>query len=140
MKRHDWILILPLLLLVTAAYAVDRRMKRVATVTPAECSIGAGDNLDLCAIWHHPKGGLVLEFGRPVKNAFFWLQGAETRVDVWLRREDIGDLGRVQTYLPNEGDDEMAIGISFDPPYIAVRLVGDLVTVEDVVYGRFKDD
>ena len=131
MKRNGWILML--LLLVATAYAVDRRTKRVATVTPAECNICCGDNLDLCAINNTPDG-LILEFGRPVSNAFFWLKGADSRIDVWLRREDIGT-DRVQTYLPDEGDDVLAIGIAFDPPYVAVRLIGDIVTVEDVVYS-----
>lgn len=135
MKRTNWILILTLLLVATA-YAVDRRVKgvaRVAAVTPAECSICCGDNLDLCAINNTPDG-LILEFGRPVSSAYFSLTGAGAQVDVWLRREDIGT-GRFQTFLPYEGDDEMARGISFDPPYVAVRLTGRTVAIKDIVYG-----
>ena len=136
MKRRfgGWVLVSALLICVGAAYAAGRQIKRAATVAPAECSICCGDNLDLCAINNTPDG-LILEFGRPVSNAFFWLKGSDARIDVWLRRQDIGNLDRAQTYLPNEGADEMGIGISFDPPYVAVRLVGHIVTVEDVVYG-----
>lgn len=103
------------------------------TAPPADCLIGFGDNLDLCGIHAHPEGGLVLEFGRPVRTAFYWLTGPDARVDIWLRREDVGNLGLAQTHTPIGG--ELYRGIGTDPPYAAVRLVGRIETIEDVVYG-----
>ncbi len=130
--------ILPLLLISLTVYAADRRVKRVATVTPAECLIGAGDNLDLCLI-RHTSEGLLLEFGRPAYQAYFDLIGPGARIEIWLRREDIGDLSRAQIYEPRRplGEGEIwGIGVGTDPPFVAVRLRGRIGTIEDVGYDR----
>ena len=136
-----WYLRLCLVLLcVVPLVLAGRQVKRVATVAPSDCLIGVGDNLDLCAIWHHPEGGLVLEFGRPVKTAFFWVigeDGEEPRVDVWLRRQDVGDLDKAVEPRPPVINGIIYTGKGYDPGFVAVRVVGTLFPksgIEDIAY------
>ena len=103
---------------------------------PDVCEIQMGDNLDLCLIRHTPEG-LLLEFGRPAYHAYFDLIGPGARVELWLRREDIGDLSRAQIWEPRRplGEGELwGIGVGTDPPFVAVRLRGRIGTIEDVGY------
>ncbi len=112
-----------------ASLAADRPDPR--GVKKTYCSPEAGAQLVLCRIYH--DGGLVLEFSRPVANAFFLFEGQGV-VEVWLRRKDIGNENGVQIYEPANG--ATGIGISIDPGYVAVRLTGELIVIEDVVYAE----
>ncbi len=114
-----------------------RALMRSTAVQQADCDIGVGENLELCSIYTHDAGGLVFEFARPVKTAFFWVLGEDARVDVWMFREDVGNLDKV--VHPTAAlaiDGVIYMGIGYDPGYVAVRIVGDvIVTVEDLVWA-----
>ena len=80
--------------------------------------------------------GLIPEFGRPVRTAFFWVLAENPRVDVWMFREDVGDLDRVvHPTAALAMDGVIYTGVGYDPGYAAVRVVGQIVAVEDIAYG-----
>ena len=93
------------------------------------CRAEAGENLTLCRIYHND--GLILEFTRPVTNAFFLFDGC-AKIELWLRRVDIGNAEGSQVYEPIHG----GIGIGITPGFVAARVTGKLVVIEDVVYAE----
>ncbi len=118
-------------MMVVVGLAAERPDPRGAA-KEIHCKPEAGAILVLCRVYH--DDGLVLEFARPVTNAFFLFGSSDAFVEVWLRRIDIGDASRAKIHGP--APNGTGVGISIDPGYVAVRLTGRLLVIEDVVYAR----
>ena len=150
MKKQ--LIVLGVLLAVGAVYAQSRTAERVDRVERAQkvashgpfeedCFASDGSEIHLCKMYRENRsadGGLILEFQRSVTNAFFILAGPEAKIELWTRRSDVGDVSKATgVYLPFQPLEEgelWGIGISQTPAYIAARLSGTFVVIEDLVY------
>lgn len=101
------------------------------------CQIGAGSNLELCHI-HHDCVGLVVEFAKPVTNAYVLVSGENILVEYWCFRDDIGDTFKAMKWgrFPWQSKDvPWGAGIGSKPGYVALRITAEKIhTIEDVVY------
>lgn len=106
-------------------------------VTEFDCVPLGGDPIVLCKVYSS-QGGIIFEFANPVSSGYYLLRGCDARVETWSVREDIGDSDKASHYLPRFviDEDTWGIGVGQIPPYVAVRLTGDIVAFEDIVYAE----
>lgn len=122
---------------VAAVFAGQRAEQHPIVRAESTCVPTGGGVLRLCDVYWQ-GGGLILEFSEPVSSGFFLLRRCNALVETWSRREDIGDAALSVHFLPQfEVDDEgFGIGVGVKPPFVAVRLTGDVLKVEDIVYAK----
>lgn len=106
-----------------------------ARVGENTCNASYGDNIEACLVYHDGTG-LIIKYVRPMANSWYSVGGVDARVDVWIFDAHVGDdrfAIPIRSHVPG---DELGVGIAFTPGYAAVRIVGELRNIEDVVYAE----